>query len=294
MVGNPSAHLVTASIITTYLIPVKIVLSTGQSFEPVRGLGLQSRGQTMPSPIFDNTTDYVQGGVDVGATQYVDAYQRGNFWSIRIRNPNYHVIWVALRQIQLPELTLNVPAGCGHIGHPFGLPGRRSRHQLLRQPDQHTTWRSTPKSIQHLPIFETDNTYLTEGGCCIGGYHSANGQQTYGTSLPTSLRRFLAGRFRFVARSRRVDGRSVDQRWQRHALRNPGKWRSAGRRQLRSSRTAPGSTRCTTSPTTCRTWCSCGTSVRRSRHLRQQLVELPELPVHHDLPERLLVRSPVQ
>jgi hypothetical protein len=23
------------------------------------------------------------------------------------------------------------------------------------------------------------NTYLTEGGCCIGGYHSANGAQTY-------------------------------------------------------------------------------------------------------------------
>ena len=25
----------------------------------------------------------------------------------------------------------------------------------------------------------TANTYLTEGGCCIGGYHSANGEQTY-------------------------------------------------------------------------------------------------------------------
>ena len=34
-----------------------------------------------------------------------------------------------------------------------------------------------------LPIFLTTNTYLTDGGCCIGGYHSAftntNGTITY-------------------------------------------------------------------------------------------------------------------
>ena len=29
------------------------------------------------------------------------------------------------------------------------------------------------------PMFLVDNTYLTESGCCIGGYHSATGQQTY-------------------------------------------------------------------------------------------------------------------
>jgi hypothetical protein len=34
----------------------------------------------------------------------------------------------------------------------------------------------TPASF---PIFETANTYLTSGGCCIGGYHSANGTQSY-------------------------------------------------------------------------------------------------------------------
>ena len=30
-----------------------------------------------------------------------------------------------------------------------------------------------------MAIFLNANTYLTEGGCCIGGYHSANGPQTY-------------------------------------------------------------------------------------------------------------------
>ena len=31
-----------------------------------------------------------------------------------------------------------------------------------------------------LPIFVTYNIYLTSGGCCIGGYHSANGGQPSG------------------------------------------------------------------------------------------------------------------
>jgi hypothetical protein len=30
-----------------------------------------------------------------------------------------------------------------------------------------------------LVIFVTYDAYLTEGGCCIGGYHSATGNQTY-------------------------------------------------------------------------------------------------------------------
>ena len=35
---------------------------------------------TVTSPVFDSTTTYVQGGVNVGTTQYIDAYQRANFW----------------------------------------------------------------------------------------------------------------------------------------------------------------------------------------------------------------------
>jgi len=31
-----------------------------------------------------------------------------------------------------------------------------------------------------LPVFVTYDVYLTSGGCCIGGYHSANGSQPSG------------------------------------------------------------------------------------------------------------------
>jgi hypothetical protein len=37
-----------------------------------------------------------------------------------------------------------------------------------------------------LPLFVTENVYLTEGGCCIGGYHSANGPQPGGQTYSYS------------------------------------------------------------------------------------------------------------
>jgi hypothetical protein len=53
------------------------------------------------SPIFNSGIDFVQGGVDLGNTQYIDAYQRGNFWSNVSTNTNYHAL---LSLIVLPEV----------------------------------------------------------------------------------------------------------------------------------------------------------------------------------------------
>src|SRR5581483_8478138 len=77
--------------------------------------------RTILSPIFDQSTTYTQGGVNVGTTQYVDAYQRANFWSIVQNQPAYHVKLggPTAHVTTLPTLTLNVPSGSGHLGHPF-------------------------------------------------------------------------------------------------------------------------------------------------------------------------------
>jgi len=169
------------TIIATYIIPVKIVLSTGQTFDPFSGGPTGPLGRTLLSPIFDTTTTYTQGGVNVGTTQYVDAFQRGNFWSTVQNQPGYHVLLggATTHVSVLPELTLNVPAGSGHIGSPFG-------HQVAEVDINYFDAQISNYMTQHniiqpsnFPIFETANTYLTQGGCCIGGYHSANGQQTY-------------------------------------------------------------------------------------------------------------------
>jgi hypothetical protein len=184
MVGADPSTNATATV-TTYLIP--IVFQIGSStFDPTVGPKAPKTpfdspfGNVVTSPIFDKTTDYVQGGTDLGATQYIDAFQRGNFWSIVQNNPNSHLL---LAPNVLPKVVLNVPAQYGRTKTEFGctncgevdinwfdsqLPAIMAAYPQI-----------TPDTF---PIFVTYNTYLTEGSgfsCCIGGYHSNNGPQTY-------------------------------------------------------------------------------------------------------------------
>lgn len=47
---------------------------------------------TVASPIVDSTATYTQGGVDAGTTQYIDAFQRANFWGTVQTSSNYHLL----------------------------------------------------------------------------------------------------------------------------------------------------------------------------------------------------------
>lgn len=169
------------TVVSTYIVPVKIILSGGQTFDPLAGGAFNPVSMTILSPVFDNTTTYTQGGVNVGTTQYVDAFQRGNFWSEVQNQPNYHVLLggPSARVTVLPELTLNVPSNYGHTGTPFGH--TVAEVDINYFDAQISAYMTAHNQINpaNFPIFETTNTYLTEGGCCIGGYHSANGSQTY-------------------------------------------------------------------------------------------------------------------
>ena len=176
MVGTaPSSN--SSTTITAYIIPVKIVITsrsgTKTTFDPSHVLsnGNSVTTNTVDSPIFDSTTTYTQGGVNVGTTQYIDAYQRANFWGTVKNDTNYHLL---LSPSVLAEQTLSPTATYGKTGSPFGftagevdinwfdaqLPGIISK--LGIQPNA-------------LPIFLTYDVYLTQNGCCIGGYHSSEG-----------------------------------------------------------------------------------------------------------------------
>lgn len=111
----------------------------------------------------------------MGETQYIDAYQRGNFWKVVKTKSNYHVL-LGTPTI-LPTQTINVTASQGSvITNPF-LPGHKVgtmdifAFDAALQGFLHNLTQITPDT---LPIFINDDVYLTEGGCCIGGYHSAN------------------------------------------------------------------------------------------------------------------------
>ena len=89
MVGaNPATSNVTTTI-PVDIIPVKIVIGKdakkmGNVFDPNSKLsnGRTVTENTLDSPIYQNGIDFVQGGTDLGNTQYLDAFQRGNFWSL--------------------------------------------------------------------------------------------------------------------------------------------------------------------------------------------------------------------
>ncbi len=184
MVGaSPSTN--SSVTITTYIIPVKIVITNRSgsktTFDPSHVLsnGNTVTNNTLLSPLFDSTTTYAQGGVDVGTTQYIDAFQRANFWGTVETDTNSHLL---LSATVLAEQTLSPTRTYGKTGSPFGftaaevdinwfdsqIPGLISK--LGIQPNQ-------------FPIFLLYDTYLTQGGgCCIGGYHSSEGS----TSNPQS------------------------------------------------------------------------------------------------------------
>lgn len=178
MVGTaPSSNSTTT--IPVYIIPIKIVTSNGSTFDPAHVLsnGNTVTQNTVTSPLFDSTTTYTQGGTNVGTTQYIDAYQRANFWHAVSANPNYHLILGG--PTVLPEQTLSPPARDGSTGSPFGFAAAEVNINWFDAQIQTIMHSFSQIQPNTLPIFLTYNTYLTQGGCCIGGYHSAAGAQAY-------------------------------------------------------------------------------------------------------------------
>jgi hypothetical protein len=179
MVGTKPSSNTTATI-TTYVIPIKIVLSNGATFDPSTKLsnGKTVTQNTVASPIFASGVDFTSGGVDMGKTQYIDAYQRANFWGTG--DTGSHLLLGG--PTVLAEQTLKVPKRSGKTGVVFGFTAGlvdinyfdAQAHALL------TNLGITPNTFA---IFLTYDVYLTQNhSCCIGGYHSSTGS----TSAPQS------------------------------------------------------------------------------------------------------------
>jgi hypothetical protein len=186
MVGtSPSTG--TSTTIPAMIIPIKIVVTKGTktfTFDPQHVLsnGKTVVNNTVASPIFDSTTTYTTPtGVDLGTTQYIDAFQRGNFWSAVQHHTGYHLLLGG--PTVLTEQTFNPSASQGTTGNPFG--NLTVAEVDINFFDAQVQGLLTSLNIQPntLPIFIVYDTYLTSGGCCIGGYHSAvvntNGSQSY-------------------------------------------------------------------------------------------------------------------
>lgn len=187
MVGTNPAKSGATTTIPVYIIPIKMVFGKtngAMAFDPVTK---KLHGHTIVenvinSPIFDGSLDFNQGGTDLGTTQYLDAYQRGNFWSsVSTLHPTYHVLLGT--PTVLAEQTIHVKPSQGLVVSAFGVTAGLMNiddYDAIVQGYIASFAQINPKV---LAIFVTYNIYLSSNtdltGCCIGGYHSYNGVNTY-------------------------------------------------------------------------------------------------------------------
>jgi hypothetical protein len=164
--------------VPTYIIPIKLTLG-GFTADPKHVL---SNGKTViknttASPIFGKLK-YVQGGTNVGKTQYIDAFQRAALWGTVSAHPTYHVLLG--KPIVKPEQTVAVPTSQGGL---YTLNGGTEEIIVANinwfDPVAQGLISSLGIPSNALPIFITTETYLSNNsgstGCCIGGYHNVSG-----------------------------------------------------------------------------------------------------------------------
>lgn len=199
MVGrNPTVTQTTQAVaIATEVVPLIIRFSGGDSWNPTVGDTCDTTSaisRTLASPIFKNHT-YSFGGTSVGSTQYVDAFQRANYYQYTNAagiNPGYHV---TLTPTTLTPVTISVPSadaaegttGCGN--HLLGAVDIDWLDGYL-QSKVIPSLAAQGVGVTTFPLFVLGNVVEYSGSpsdCCVLGFHNAyqtsRGLQTYGVAM---------------------------------------------------------------------------------------------------------------
>ncbi len=175
-VGNAPSGAATTT--PAFIIPLKLVVA-GKTFSTstVQSNGQTALADTSNSPVFQSVIDFTEAGANLGTTQYIDAFQRESFWPTVLGNSGYHVLLGT--PTVLPEVTLNVPKRQGKLGTEFGVSVALVNINYIDAQIQNILAANPQITAASVPVFVMYNTYQTQNGCCIGGYHSANGAQSY-------------------------------------------------------------------------------------------------------------------
>jgi len=162
--------------IVTHIVPVKITVGSFVADPSARdNHGMSPVSYTVASPIYDSTTDYKQGHVDVGATQYIDAFNRVNEWGLlaQSKQAGWHVL---LNPKVEAGLSFTNPSGAT-VTTDFGV---KVVNDDISAFDTAIRSAVTQYPASDLVVFITTQLYLTSGGnCCIGGYRNYTGSQSY-------------------------------------------------------------------------------------------------------------------
>jgi len=184
--------------IRAVVIPIKL---TFQSFgnatfdpnqkDPTCSPAGTASGLVSASPLFNPIAGY-PGGTYIGTGEYVDLFQRANYFTQTNSggiNPDYHVNLVYTRASEVPVNVSGgdvVPGTCGNIG----LMDFSTWDNYLQTVLFPALAAATPKLAPptRLAVILLYNVVLYEGttsNCCILGYHSAFNDPAYGGAFHT-------------------------------------------------------------------------------------------------------------
>jgi hypothetical protein len=211
MVGrSPFFHGARTTSIPVVIVPIKFTMSNGVVFDPTAPDDACAGGSTAidlleNSPLFSPAafTMPTEGGMEVGTGQYVDEFQRANFWQyVSVTGDRFHTTLGPISAA--PVQSVKVPKGrgksyaaaCGRLGaidgqwwdsKIFGGGGNKAEKILTALTKQGLIGPTT------LPIFVFYNVVMDSygdsdcsppGGCALGYHNALPGKsiQTYITA----------------------------------------------------------------------------------------------------------------
>jgi hypothetical protein len=185
MVGTDPALGSRTSSARVVIVPIEFDLPGGvvlSASTPACGSARSAVRLTRRSPLFASAS-FAPGGTVVGRTQYIDAFQRANFWSaVSTTAPGYHVK-LRVKRV-LPTQVITVPAASAQVYAgpcaPIGVVDFNFYVNALGT----LFAQLTALDPGVLPVFLQYNVFLSDtSGCCILGFHSAfpvpGGEQTF-------------------------------------------------------------------------------------------------------------------
>jgi hypothetical protein len=188
MVGKNPRSMYTnySSSVPTFIIPIKIVIGS-DTFDP-NSMPPSDPTHTViqnaaGSPMFV-TSDWTVGTHNMKNREYIDAYNKASMWAWGSDvEHSYHVSLDAPTVLPTVTLTCGSP-NCSTGTNPITGQGTVGLVNInLMDSTIQTAINNNPSVTPGaFPIALTYDTFLTSGGCCIGGYHSAYGgkdSQTY-------------------------------------------------------------------------------------------------------------------
>ncbi len=176
----------TSTTVPVVLVPL-IVTVGGVTFDPTKPVSGSTYNELTlikQSPVF-KPVDLHAGTTDLGANQYIDNFRRANFWSDTGSGTNGYHLLMGTPTVKSP-ITLNVSASNGQVLSAAGGNLANISYDYFNS--------ATSKILANTKLGINSSEFVlfitydvvfyqgTQSNCCIIGFHSQDGNLTYGVA----------------------------------------------------------------------------------------------------------------